>query len=150
VTDLRSAEQRKTDVLATLSRNGDAWLATASPSGKPHMIAVAFWWDGDLLVIATGHQSRTARNLDATSAARLATGSPDDAIMIDASVVDSVPARDADEALVDGFSGAVGWNPNEEAGDWRFYRLRPVQVQAYRGYGELEGRVIMRRSRWLT
>ncbi len=114
------------------------------------MIAVAFWWDGDLLVIATGHQSRTARNLDATSAARLATGSPDDAIMIDASVVDSVPARDADEALVDGFSGAVGWNPNEEAGDWRFYRLRPVQVQAYRGYGELEGRVIMRRSRWLT
>jgi hypothetical protein len=47
-------------------RNGDVWLASASPSGKPHLIAASSWWTGARIVIATTAMSRTARNLDWT------------------------------------------------------------------------------------
>jgi hypothetical protein len=31
-----------------------------------------------------------------------------------------------------------------------FFRLRPTRIQAYRGYGELEGRDVMRGGRWVA
>ncbi len=51
MSELRSTEERKADVLAVMERNGDAWLATADRSGRPHLIAVSTWWDGSLIVI---------------------------------------------------------------------------------------------------
>jgi hypothetical protein len=101
------------------------------------------------VTIATIETSRTARNLDATGLGRLALGSPDDVIMIDTRVSGSVPAKEADEDLAAGFAAAVGWNPVHEEGSWRFFHLLPVRIQAYRGYGELPGREVMRDSRWL-
>lgn len=148
--EIRSTEQRRGDVLAALARNADAWVATAGPSGRPHLIAVSSWWDGERVVIATVGTSRTARNLDANGLARLAIGSPDDVVVIDVRRVDSVPVPAADPALSAGFASAVGWNPADEAGEWRFFRLQPVDIQAYRGYSELEGRTVMRGSRWLS
>jgi hypothetical protein len=148
--ELRTTEQRRTDVLAALARNGDAWLASADPSGRPHLIAVSSWWDGERIVIATIGTSATARNLDATGLARLGIGSPDDVILVDVRREDTVPVAEAAPALSAGFANAVGWNPAEEPGDWRYFRLRPTVIQAYRGYGELEGRTVMRGSRWLS
>ena len=46
------------------------------------------------------------------------------------------------------FVGAMGWDPADE-GDWDYFLLRPVRVQAYRGYGERAGSTIMRDGRWL-
>jgi len=149
MSELRSTEQRKSDVLAFLAQNRDLWLATASPSGRPHMIPVSSWWDGSQVVIATIAGSRTARNLDATGLGRLALGSPDDVIMIDVRVSDTVPVHKADPKLAAGFAAAAGWNPVQEAGNWRFFRLTPLEVQAYRGYGELQGRQVMHDSHWL-
>jgi hypothetical protein len=63
---------------------------------QPHLIAVSSWWDGSQLVIAMTRRSRTARNLDETGLGRLALGSPDDVIMIDIQVSDSVPVDEAD------------------------------------------------------
>ncbi len=146
----RGREQRKADVLAALSQNRDLWLATASPSGRPHLIAVSAWWDGRQVVVATTAGSRTARNLDATAIGRLAVGSPEDVVVIDVTVAASVPVSEADAQRADGFAGAVGWNPADEGPNWRFYQLSPVEVQAYRGYGELEGRQVMRDGRWLV
>jgi len=80
---------------------------------------------------------------------RLAAGSPADVIMIDAGVIETVPASEAPE-LADGFTIAVGWDPRAVAEGWAFYRLRPIRIQAYRGYDELEGRLVMRNSRWLA
>jgi hypothetical protein len=150
MSELRSPQQRKADVLSALAQNRDLWLATASRSGRPHLIAVSSWWDGDRVAVATTAGSRTARNLDATGAGRLALGSPEDVVVIDVKAVDSVPVPDAGTDLTTGFSEAAGWSPAEESGSWVFYRLEPVHVQAYRGYGELEGRDVMRDSRWLV
>lgn len=146
----RSTAQRKSDVLTVLGKNQDLWLATASPAGRPHLIAASSWWDGSQVVIATIEASRTARNLTATGLGRLALGSADDVIMIDTEVSDSVRTGEADAELGGGFSAAVGWNPSEEGTNWRFFRLRPIRIQAYRGYGELPGREVMHGGQWLA
>ena len=145
----RSVAERKVDVLAALEGQGDLWLATAGSAGRPHLIAVSAWWDGTDLVVATTATSRTASNLPAGSQVRLAAGAPNDVIMIDATVIESVAANQAAE-VADGFAIAVGWDPREVGEGWAFYRLRPTRVQAYRGYDELEGRDVMRNSRWLA
>jgi hypothetical protein len=144
----RTLAQRKTDVLDALARNGDIWLATASPDGGAHLIAASAWWNGSEIVIATIGTSRTARNLDTTGGARLALGSPEDVTMIDASVIATTAVADSDAELHSGFAAAVGWDPADEPGPWRFFRLRPRRIQAYRGYGEREGRDVMRGARW--
>ena len=147
--DLRTVEARKADVLVMLEGQRDLWLATADTSGRPHLIAVSAWWDGSDLVIATTTTSRTASNLAAGAEVRLAAGAPNDVVMIDARVVESVAANQAAE-VADGFAIAVGWDPREVGEGWAFYRLRPTRIQAYRGYDELEGRDVMRRSAWLA
>ena len=58
-------------------------------------------------------------------------------------------AKDAGE-VADGFAIAVGWDPREVGSGWKFFRLRPTRIQAYRGYDELEGRNVMTNSRWLA
>ena len=145
----RPVAERKADVLVALEGQGDLWLATAGSAGRPHLIAVSAWWDGTDLVVATTSASRTAANLAAGSSVRLAAGTPADAIMIDAKLVDRVDAGKAPEVAL-GFAGAVGWNPAEVGPGWEFFRLRPTRIQAYRGYDELEGRDVMRNSRWLA
>ena len=147
--ELRTVAARKADVLAALDSQGHMWLATADHSGRPHLIAVSAWWDGTDLIVATTGKSRTATNLEAGGGVRLAGGSPDDAILIDAEVVESAPAGDAPE-IAGAFSKAVGWDPREVGPGWVFYRLRPARIQAYRGYAEQEGRDVMLNSRWLA
>ncbi|MFI5284313.1 MAG: pyridoxamine 5'-phosphate oxidase family protein [Candidatus Dormibacterales bacterium] len=145
---MRDVKTRKADVQAALGRQADIWIASADESGRPHLIAVSAWWDGAEIVIATTAASRTARNLARNPLARLALGTPSDAIVIDARVLASTPAGDAPE-LAAGFSKAVGWDPREVGAGWNFYRLQPARIQAYRGYDELEDRDVMRGSRWL-
>ena len=146
---MRDIRSRKADVLAALEQQADMWLSTADPSGLPHLIPVSAWWDGTDLVIATAGASRTARNMKMSRAVRLAVGSPADAIMIDAEVIEA-PAVDESAELARGFAAAVGWDPREVAKGWIFFRLRPTRIQAYRGYDELEGREVMRGSKWLA
>ena len=69
--------------------------------------------------------------------------------MIDAAVVESLAAKDAGE-VADGFAIAVGWDPRQVGEGWAFFKLRPTRIQAYRGYDELEGRIVMTNSRWLA
>jgi Pyridoxamine 5'-phosphate oxidase len=144
----RTVAQRKADTLAALNKQRDLWLATADTGGKPHLIAVSAWWDGSHVIIATTAASRSARNLEANGVARLALGSPEDVIVIDAAVADRSKVRDADFAT--GFTSAVGWDPRDIDGDWIFFRLTPARIQAYRGYDELEGRDVMQLGRWLA
>jgi len=146
---MRDTPTRKADVLAVLEQQSDLWLSTADPAGRPHLIPVSAWWDGTHLVIATAGASRTARNMKANRAVRVAGGSPSEAIMIDAEVVESSAVDDSAE-LAGGFAAAVGWDPREVGPGWIFFRLRPTRIQAYRGYDELEGRDVMRGSRWLA
>jgi predicted pyridoxine 5'-phosphate oxidase superfamily flavin-nucleotide-binding protein len=136
-------------VLAALGRQKDLWLASADRSGRPHIIAVSAWWDGERLVVATRRASRTARNLASNPLARLAMGSPDDATVIDVAAGSARPVGE-DEDLADGFNAAVGWDPRTVGEGWVFIPLDPVRIQAYMGYDELEGRDVMKGSRWLA
>ena len=145
----RTTEARKADVLATLAKQNDLWLATADRSGRPHIIAVSAWWDGERLVVATRGASRTARNLASSPWARLAMGSPDDATVIDAAAAAAIPAGEDDD-LASGFAKAVGWDPRTVGEGWVFIPLDPVRIQAYKGYDELEGRDVMKGSEWLA
>ena len=136
-------------MLAALGRQKDIWLASASRSGRPHVIAVSAWWDGERLVVATREASRTARNLAANPVARLALGSPDDATVIDVAAASPRPVAEAED-MADGFAAAVGWDPRTVGEGWVFIPLEPVRIQAYKGYDELEGRDVMKGSRWLA
>jgi Pyridoxamine 5'-phosphate oxidase len=146
---MRDTKTRKADVLAALQQQADMWLSTADAVGRPHLIPVSAWWDGTHLVIATAGDSRTARNMKANRAVRAAGGSPADAIMIDADVIESQAVDDSAERA-SSFAAGVGWDPREVGKGWVFFRLRPTRIQAYRGYDELEGRDVMRGSRWLA
>jgi hypothetical protein len=149
VSERRKVAERKADVLTVLEAQGDMWLASADASGRPHLIAVSAWWDGADVVVATRLSTRTASNLAAGGHAKLAAGTPADVVLIDAGLVESMPAESAPEVAA-GFSAAAGWDPRQEGAGWAFYRLRPTRIQAYRGYGELEGRDVMRKSKWLA
>ncbi len=146
--ELRTVEERKRDVLVALERQGHMWLTTAR-GGRPQVIGVSAWWDGTDLVVATIGTSRTAQNLRDSQMASLVAGTPDDAVVIEAGLVESIPAKDADE-VARGFSGVMGWDPREVGEGWHFFRLRPSRVQAYRGYDEIKGREVMKDGDWLA
>jgi hypothetical protein len=145
----RTVEARKADVLASLEGQQSMWLASADSMGRPHLIAVSAWWDGNDLVMTTVAASRTAKNLTPGQEVRLAGGTPADAIVVDARVIETQAAEAAPDVAA-GFKEAMGWDPREEGAGWAFFRLRPSRIQAYRGYEELEGRDVMRNSRWLA
>ncbi len=145
---MRDTATRKKDVLAALEGQGDHWLSTSDPAGRPHVIGVSALWDGNELVVTTLGSSRTARNLAANPQAVLAHGEPGDAVVVRAEVVDGAFVQDSAE-LAERWKAAMGWDPRENEG-WMFFRLRPTQIQAFRGYDEIEGRDVMRGSRWLA
>ena len=145
---MRDTATRKADVLAALEKQGHYWLATASVSGKPHVIAVSGSWDGTDMVVTTLGSSKTARNLAMSQMATLAGGDPSDAIVIQAQMIESADVEKA-TALAEGFEKAMGWDPREMEG-WMFFRLRPIQIQAFRGYDEIGNRDVMLRSRWVV
>ena len=146
---MRDKSTRKVDALAALEKQKDVWLATADVAGHPHIIAASAWWDGTELVIATRAATKTARNLAMNPSAKVARGAPSDAVVIDAQMIDSRAVEDSAE-LAKGFAAAVGWDPREAGEGWMFFRLRPVRIQAFRGYDEIEGRDVMLHSRWVV
>lgn len=150
MTEGRTTEQRTADVKKALGEAGDLWLASADREGRPHLIALSYWWSGDRITVATVAGSRTDANISSTRRARLAIGTPDDVIMIDASLIDSRKVGASPSSIADGFAAAVGWDPREISNDWVFFHLQPWRIQAYRGYDELAGRDVMRQGRWLA
>jgi len=99
------------------------------------------------MVVTTLGTSITARNMAMNPLVTLAWGDPSDAIVIQASVIES---RDVDKSpqLVEQWKAAMGWDPSEMDG-WVFYRLRLSRIQAFRGYDEIGGRDVMLRGRWV-
>jgi hypothetical protein len=146
---MRDIKTRKADVMAALEAQKDAWIASAE-GGRPHLICASAWWDGAVIVMATVASSRTGRNLAAGRTATIGLGSPDDAVLIEARLEDVQPAAEAPR-IAAGFAAALGWDPREAGVGWSFYRLRPVSIQAYRGYDEQLGdKYVMRDSKWLA
>ena len=145
-TPSRAAATRTKDVLAFLEKQGHYWLTTAEIGGRPHVIAVSGLWDGSGITVTTMGTSKTAMNMAMNPLVVLAGGDPQDAIVIQAQVIESIPVGESPRVLYD-WKKAMGWDPSE-LGEWMFYLLRPTRIQAFRGYDEI-GRDVMLRSRWV-
>jgi Pyridoxamine 5'-phosphate oxidase len=144
----RSSSQRRRDTEHRLAHDVDLWAATASADGAPYLVPLSFDWDGEALLIATPASSPTGRNLAATRTVRLGLGETRDVTMIEGDVevleTDALPREQGDR-----FVARAGFDPRPLAG-YRWFRVRPRRIQAWREVDELEDRELMRDGRWLT
>ncbi len=146
----RSLAQRRTDTLRRLEADVDCWVATADPaSGSPSLVPLSFLWEGASLLLATPATSPTGRNLRTTGSVRVAIGPTRDVVLIEGTVED-LAVEDIPTALGDAFAARAGFDPRAEAGIYRYFRVRPRDIRAWREANELAGRQLMRDGRWLT
>ncbi|MFA9432518.1 pyridoxamine 5'-phosphate oxidase family protein [Egicoccus sp. AB-alg2] len=145
----RDRQARKADSLAMLATPAiDAWVATASAVGAPHLVPLSLVWVDERAVVAVEESSVTARNLTTSGTARLAVGPTRDVVMIDAALEKVVPVSD-DQSLGSAYVAQADWDPRRSTG-YVFLVLRPVRIQAWRQVNEIPGRTLMRQGSWLT
>jgi Pyridoxamine 5'-phosphate oxidase len=124
-------------------------VASASPDGAPYLVPLSFDWDGDALLLATPRDSPTGRNLAATRVVRLGLGSTRDVSMVDGDVevieLDALP-----QELADRFAARTEFDPRTLTTPYRWFRISPRRIQAWREANELPGRELMREGAWLT
>ncbi|MFF9094934.1 pyridoxamine 5'-phosphate oxidase family protein [Streptomyces sp. NPDC014802] len=146
----RTAQQRKRDTLHRLEHDVDAWVATAGEDGSgPHLVPLSFVWDGATLLLATAAASRTGRNLAATGVARLGIGPTRDVVLVEGTVT-AVEPYDLPEEDAEIFAAKTGFDPRELDTPYRYFRVLPRRIQAWREAGELDGRELMSAGRWLV
>jgi hypothetical protein len=144
----RSGAQRRRDTEHRLANDVDLWVGSASPEGVPYLVPLSFDWDGEALLLATPANSPTGRNLKATRTVRLGLGETRDVTMIEGDVevlaIDALPAEQADR-----FAARAGFDPRPLS-NYRWFRITPRRIQAWREVDELADRELMRDGRWLA
>ncbi|MEH0638110.1 pyridoxamine 5'-phosphate oxidase family protein [Streptomyces bottropensis] len=144
----RPRTRRRSDTEHRLAHDVDVWVASASKDGVPYLVPLSFDWDGETLLLATPADSPTGRNLAATGAARLGLGPTRDVSMIEGRVevlpIDALPRERGDR-----FAARTGFDPRVPATPYRWFRITPRRVQAWREADELTGRELMRDGGWL-
>ena len=147
--DPRSRAQRRRDTEQRLTHDIDVWVASASADGAPYLVPLSFDWDGDALLLATPTDSPTGRNLAATRAARLGLGHTRDVSMIEGAVevleIDVLPQERGDR-----FVAHTGFDPRALATPYRWFRISPRRIQAWREVNEMPDRELMRDGGWLV
>ena len=146
----RTPEQRQRDTLHRLAHDVDAWVATADPAnGTPYLVPLSYLWDGSTLLIATPDASITARNLKATGKARVGIGPTRDLVLIEGTAQALADTELTDTEGV-AFAAKTGFDPRREANAYRYFRIYPQRLQAWREANELAGRDLMRDGHWLV
>jgi hypothetical protein len=144
----RTRAERLRDTRRRLEEDIDAWFSTAGPEGgSPYLVPLSFLWDGSTLLIATPATSPTGRNLQSSGRVRVALGSTRDVVLVEATSETLLPA-DLGTEVLDGFARRTGFDPRDQSG-YRYFRILPQLVQAWREVNELRGRVLMRDGSWL-
>src|SRR5437868_9041120 len=105
----RSAERRKSDTLARLTSDADAWIATGDGDGNGYLVPLSFLWDGTGLVVSTPRSSVTARNLSGGGRVRVGLGE-----LRDVTIIDGTAELVTDEPTMDAFAAKHGWDPRKE------------------------------------
>ncbi|GAQ52999.1 pyridoxamine 5'-phosphate oxidase family protein [Streptomyces acidiscabies] len=146
---IRDFAQRKHDTLARLEREMDIWVATAGPDGVPCLVALWFVWHGDALWLATRFTNPTGRNLQGGGKVRLALGDTRDVVLVDGETT-SYTRESVPEDAARAFEAKTGWDPRQDAASYGFFRVRPLEVQAWCEQRELPRRHLMRDGVWLT
>ncbi len=149
ITEPRSRRVRRRDTEHRLTHDIDVWVASASADGAPHLVPLSFDWDGEALLVATPADSATGRNLATTRTVRLGLGQTRDVSMIAGDVetleIDALPREQGDR-----FAARTGFDPRELVTPYRWYRIVPRHIQAWREVNELPDRELMRDGRWLV
>ncbi|MEW2223408.1 pyridoxamine 5'-phosphate oxidase family protein [Streptomyces sp. NPDC006990] len=144
----RTRARRRRDTEHRLGGDVDVWVASASPDGTPYLVPLSFDWDGEALLVSTPAGSPTGRNLAATRTARLGLGPTRDVTMIEGAVevleLDALPRERAER-----FAARTGFDPRAAAACYRWFRITPSRVQAWREANELRGRELLRDGAWL-
>ena len=144
----RTLDQRKRDALNRLKHDVDAWVATAG-GGSPYLVPLSFLWDGGALLIATPASSPTSRNLQATGKVRLGIGPTRDVVLIEGTAR-ALAAAELPDEVGDAFAVKTGFDPRQLTSSYRYFRIYPRRVQAWREENELEGRDLMRDGVWIV
>ena len=148
-TDPRSRAQRRRDTEHRLTHDIDLWVASASADGVAYLVPLSFDWEDDVLLVATPTDSPTGRNIAGTHTVRLGLGHTRDVSMIDGEVevieIDALPRDRGDR-----FSTRTGFDPRQLATPYRWFRIIPRRIQAWREVNELPERELMRDGRWLV
>jgi Pyridoxamine 5'-phosphate oxidase len=147
--EARSRAERRADTEHRLTHDVDVWVASASADGAPYLVPLSFDWDGEALLVATPADSPTGRNLAATRTARVGLGLTRDVSMIDGDVevieIDALPREQGDR-----FAARSGFDPRELETPYRWFRILPRRMQAWREVNELPERTLMRDGRWVA
>ena len=147
----RTREQRRADTLAKLSAPAaDAWVATAAADAGGYLVPLSLAWIDDRVVLATGADSVTARNITSQGRARLGLGPTRDVVMIDAELEQVYGLDEVPSGLAERYAAQADWDPRESGDRMRFLVLRPQRIQAWREVDELPGRTLMRGGEWIT
>jgi Pyridoxamine 5'-phosphate oxidase len=145
----RSGPERRRDTEHRLAQDVDVWVASASPDGVPYLVPLSFDWDGAALLLATPADGPTGRNLAATGTARLGLGGTRDVTMIEGKVevleLDALPREQGDR-----FAARTGFDPRTLTTPYRWFRVTPRRMQAWREVDELPDRELMRDGRWVV
>ena len=145
----RTRAQRRRDTEQRLTHDIDLWVASASAEGGPYLVPLSFDWDGEALLMATPTDSPTGRNLAASGAVRLGVGHTRDVSVIDGEVevleIDALAREQGDR-----FAARSGFDPRTLATPYRWFRISPRRIQAWREVNELSDRELMRDGRWLV
>jgi len=145
--DPRSRAQRRRDTEHRLAHDVDVWVASASADGAPYLVPLSFDWDGEALLVATPADSPTGRNLAGGRTARVAVGHTRDVSMIDGEVevleMDALPTDQGDR-----FAARAGFDPRALTTPYRWFRISPRRIQAWREVDEIPDRELMRDGRW--
>ena len=140
--DPRSRAQRRRDTEHRLAHDVDVWVASASVDGAPYLVPLSFDWDGEALLVSTPADSPTGRNLAATRKARIALGHTRDVSMIEGDVevleIDALPREQGDR-----FAARSGFDPRALTTRYRWFRILPRRIQAWREVNELPDRELM-------
>ena len=145
----RDLTQRTTDTRNRLHEDVDVWVSTASQDGVPQLRPLSFIWDGTTVLISTPEDSPTGRNLAISGKAVLALGHTRDVVMIEGNV-QVIPIEELPQEVGDAFAAHTEFDPRTLKTTYAFYRVTPVEIQAWREVDELPNRTIMRGGAWLA
>ena len=144
----RSRAERRRDTENRLTHDVDVWVASASADGAPYLVPLSFDWDGETLLVATPADSPTGRNLANGRTVRLGLGLTRDVSMIEGDVevieIDALTPERGDR-----FAAHTGFDPRTLATPYRWFRIAPRRIQAWREVNEIPDRELMREGRWL-
>jgi pyridoxamine 5'-phosphate oxidase-like protein len=145
----RPTSARISATLERLNSESNVWVATSSVSGIPHLVPLSLAWYDDVILVATPSNTPTARNILATGRARASLDSAEDVAIFE-TVAETTSFADASEGTKAAYVSRVGWNPNDEAGDWSLISLTPRLIHAWNGVAEIQGRTIMQDGEWIA